>query len=251
MVNVCPPPEFSNELGVDLFYLGLGDWGTTDKFEYGMQEYTDEWGIPFRKAENPSGVHYEFSGHPLVDATIQDLEDYPWPDPYDPVIVEGLEQKARDLYENTDFALVGRFNNPIFEQAFMLRGMQRLFMDMALDPEFVGALMDKLTDIAVSLIEVGLKACGKYLTILRLAGDDMGQQGGTLLSPAMFRGIIKPRFARLYREAKGMLRQYNPDGKMMAHTDGDVYPFIPDYIEMGLDVLNPLSLTWRRWSTTG
>lgn len=68
----------------------------------------------------------------------------------------------------------------------------------------------------------------------------MGQQGGTLLSPAMFRGIIKPRFARLYREAKRMLLECNPDGKIMAHTDGDVYPFIPDYIEMGLDVLNPV-----------
>ena len=239
-LSVRPPPEFLSELGVDLFYLGLGGWGDTEKFEYGMQTYTDDWGIPFRKAENPSGVHYEFSGHPLADATIKDLEDYPWPDPYDPVLVEGLEDKACDLYENTEFALVGRFNNPIFEQAFMLRGMEQLFMDMALDPDFVGVLMDKLTDIAVSLIEVGLKACGEYLTILRLAGDDMGQQGGTLLSPAMFRSIIKPRFARLYREAKDMLRQYNPDGKMMAHTDGDVYPFIPDYIEMGLDVLNPL-----------
>lgn len=75
---------------------------------------------------------------------------------------------------------------------------------------------------------------------LRLAGDDMGHQRGTLLSPTMFRQIVKPRFARLYRQAKQLFHQYNPNGKLMAHTDGDVYPLIPDYIEMGLDVLNPV-----------
>jgi uroporphyrinogen decarboxylase len=100
--------------------------------------------------------------------------------------------------------------------------------------------MDKLTDIAIQLIQVGLKACGKYLQILRLAGDDMGYQRGTLLNPTLFRQIIKPRFARLYHEAKRLFHQYNPNGKLMAHTDGDVYPLIPDYIEMGLDVLNPV-----------
>jgi uroporphyrinogen decarboxylase len=100
--------------------------------------------------------------------------------------------------------------------------------------------MDKLADLAIRQIQVGLKACGKYIQILRLAGDDMGYQRGTLLRPAMFRQIIKPRFARLYRQAKTLLHQYNPGGKLMAHTDGDVYPLIPDYIEMGLDVLNPV-----------
>ena len=81
---------------------------------------------------------------------------------------------------------------------------------------------------------------GKYLQILRLAGDDMGQQHGTLLSPRMFREIIKPRFARLYKPAKNNLLEHNPDGFLMAHTDADLYPIIPDYIEMGLDVLNPV-----------
>ncbi len=122
----------------------------------------------------------------------------------------------------------------------MLRGMEQLFMDMALDPEFVFALMDKLTDTAVAYIEQGLNACGKYLQILRLAGDDMGHQHGTLLSPRMFRTTIKPHFERLYKSAKTQFLSINPRGKMMAHTDGDVYPFIPDYLEMGLDILNPV-----------
>ncbi len=63
---------------------------------------------------------------------------------------------------------------------------------------------------------------------------------GLLLSPRMFRKLIKPRFARLYRASKEMAHQFNPKCKLIAHTDGDVYPIIPDYIEMGLDMLNPV-----------
>jgi len=84
-----------------------------------------------------------------------------------------------------------------------------------------------------------LTACGPYIQVLRLAGDDMGQQTGTLVSPKTFRAVIKPRFARVYQAARRLLDEINPACKIMAHTDGDVYPIIPDYLEMGLDVLNP------------
>jgi uroporphyrinogen decarboxylase len=151
-----------------------------------------------------------------------------------------LEKKCKWLHQNTDFALVGRFSTPIFEQAHYLRGFQQLLMDCALDPEFAAALLDKTTDIAVGMVKAGLQACGKYLAILRLAGDDMGQQDRTLLSPAMFRDLVKPRFARLYTAAKTEFRKYNPNGKIKAHTDGNVYPLLDDYVEMGLDILNPV-----------
>lgn len=239
-LNVRPPVEFLQELRVDLAYIGLGQFKGAPIFEYGMEAYTDEWGVLHRKIENPMGLHYEAVSHPLAHATINDLDGYPWPDASDPALVEGVEAKARHLYNHTDLALVGKFSSSLFEQAFLLRGLEQLFMDLTLDPDFVCALMDRLLEIALQLIRAGLKACGKYIQILRLAGDDMGHQRGTLLSPAMFRQIIKPRFARLYHEAKEMFHQYNSHGKLMAHTDGDVYPLIPDYIEMGLDVLNPV-----------
>jgi uroporphyrinogen decarboxylase len=239
-LNVRPPVEFMQALQVDLYYIGLSQAKDTLVFENGMETYTDEWGVLYRKIENPFGFNYEVDSHPIAHVRVQDLENYPWPDPGNPELVEGLEAKARDLYENTELALVGKFSSSLFEQAFILRGMEQLFMDLSLNPDFVCALMDKLADIAIKQIQAGLKACGKYIQILRLAGDDMGHQRGTLLRPTMFRQIIKPRFARLYREAKTLFHQYNPNGKLMAHTDGDVYPLIPDYIEMGLDVLNPV-----------
>lgn len=239
-LNVTPPVAFLQELNVDLYYLGLGSWKGTPVFEYGMEAYTDIWGVGYRKIENDFGLEYPYASHPLAHRRLSELEDYPWPDPDDPALVEGLSEKARVLHENTDFALVGKFNTPLFEQMLALRGMQQLLIDLIQDPELVGAWLDRLTDIAIHLIRAGLQACGSYLQILRLAGDDMGHQRGTLLSPQMFRQLIKPRFTRLYQEAKKLFHQYNPQGKLMAHTDGDVYPLIPDYIEMGLDVLNPV-----------
>jgi len=234
------PLELISELNIDLCYIGLGKSKDTPVFRYGMETYTDEWGATFRKLENPNGLSYEIIDPVLRNATIDDLEDYPWPDPYNPELAEGVEEKARYLYENSDLALIGKFSNSIFEQAFYLRGFEQMLIDISLDPEFATALMGKLVDIALARLEVGLKACGKYIQCVRFAGDDMGQQNGPLMSPKMFRRVIKPQFSRYYTAARTMIDQYNPEIKIIAHTDGDVYPLIPDYIEMGLDVLNPV-----------
>jgi uroporphyrinogen decarboxylase len=239
-LSVQAPMALLRELQVDLLYLGLGGGRNAPRFDYGMESYTDEWGVTFHKIDNPSGAHYEFADQPLRHATVRDLDDYPWPDPADPARVAGLAEKCRNLYEGTEFALVGRFSNSIFEQAFYLRGLEQLFVDLAANPDFACALMDRLTDIAIGMIEAGLQACGPYLQILRLAGDDMGHQQGTLISPRMFRRLVKPRFARLYGAARDLLARYNPGAKIMAHTDGDIYPILPDYLEIGLDVLNPV-----------
>lgn len=237
---ISNPIELLHELNIDLCYIGLGKARNVPDFEYGMENYTDEWGVTFRKVEHPTGLNYEIFDPVLVDATIDDLENYPWPDPHNPELTEGLKEKAQDLYENTDFALIGKFSNSIFEQAFYMRGFEQILMDLSLNPEFVEALMGKLVDIALARLDVGLKACGKFIQCVRFAGDDMGQQNGPLMSPRMFRRVIKPQFSRYYKEARTLIDQYNPEIKIMAHTDGDVYPIIPDYIEMGLDVLNPV-----------
>jgi uroporphyrinogen decarboxylase len=239
-LSIGTPIELLEALNIDLLYIGLNRSPTAPVFEYGSDFHTDEWGVTYRKIEHHSGLYYDFANRVLGDATVDDLDDYPWPDPHDPALTDGLAERCRRLYEETDYALVGKFSNSIFEQAFYMRGFEQMLIDTAIHPEFSHALMGKLVDLAIEFIRVGLKACGPYIQILRLAGDDMGHQTGPLVSPQTFRTVIKPHFARLYRAAKEMIRQYNPDIKLMAHTDGDVYPLLPDYIEMGLDVLNPV-----------
>lgn len=239
-LTIKPSVEFMKQFGIDLYFIGMSGISDAPIFKYGMDSYTDEWGITHSKIDDGFSITYQPLSHPLENADLDDLDSYPWPDPYHPGRVKGLAEKCEYLFSETNLALVGRFNSAIFEQAFMLRGFEKFLLDLAVNPEFACKLMDRLTDIAVGLIDAGLQACGPHLQILRLAGDDMGHQQGTLLSPVMFRELIKPRFSRLYKSAKELFLQYNPVGKLMAHTDGDVYQFIPDYIEMGLDILNPI-----------
>jgi uroporphyrinogen decarboxylase len=239
-LSISNPPELIKELNIDLIYVGLGAPKDQPIFEYGMDTYTDEWGVTYRKIENDTGVHYEFANRILGEADASDIHTFPWPNPYNPFLTADLEDRCRSLYEATDLALVGKFSNSIFEQAFYMRGYEQLLMDLLLRPDFVTALMSKLVDIALLRIEAGLKAAGKYIQVLRLAGDDLGQQTGLIISPKTFRKVLKPHFSRLYQTTKSLIKTYNPEIKVMTHTDGDVYPIIPDLIEMGLDVLNPV-----------
>jgi len=230
-LNIGTPIELLHELNIDLYYVGLGKTKDTRDFEFGMDYYTDDWGVKYRKIEHSAGIYYDFDGHVLGDATT---------DPHNPELSAGVEERCRNLYEKTDFALVGKFSDSIFERAFYMRGFEQMLIDVSINPEFASVLMNKLADLAIARMEVGLKACGKYIQLLRFAGDDMGHQSGPLMNPKTFRSVVKPVFARYYKKARELINQYNPDIKLMAHTDGDVYPIIPDYIEMGLDVLNPV-----------
>ena len=239
-LTISPPLELIDALAIDLCYIGLRKPKDAPVFEYGMDTFTDEWGVEFKKTEQDSGLYYGFSNQVLEGATVADLEDFPWPDPHNPELTEGLGEQAQELYETTDLALVGKFSNSIFEQAFYMRGFEQLLLDLSFAPDFVEALLSKMVDLALARLDVGLQACGRYIQAVRLAGDDMGQQDGPLMSPRMFRAQIKPHFSRYYGEARALIDRYNPRIKIIAHTDGDVYPIIPDYIEMGLDVLNPV-----------
>jgi uroporphyrinogen decarboxylase len=239
-LNISPSIDFLEEMKVDLYYIGLNDWNDQTLFEYGMDAYADIWGVGYKKIDNDGRLDYPNVSCPLSDASLEDLAHFPWPNPYALELTEGLQERTASFYKETNFALVGKFSTSIFEQASALRGMERLYLDFALNPEFVDTLFGYLVDIAVGLIETGLKACGPYIQILRLAGDDMGGQRNTLFKPEMFRQMIKPHFARLYGEARRMLDEINPEIQIMGHTDGDVYPIIPDYIEVGLNILNPV-----------
>jgi uroporphyrinogen decarboxylase len=201
----------------------------------------DEWGIEWSKTELPNNHFYwEMTKHPLEDLTIDDLDDYPWPDPYDPARVEGLGNYLRYVRENTQFAILAKFGGAMFETAWYLRGMERFFMDLVENPEFVKKLFDKIFYIQRGLHEVGIKAAGEYVDILRLSGEDLGTQDSQLISLPTFRRTVRPYLQDLWGFAKQNLLKKNPKGKIMLHSCGSIRPFIPDWIDMGLDMLDPI-----------
>lgn len=157
-----------------------------------------------------------------------DLDAFAWPDPYAP----GLLDDARRLVKvNAGHRFVApNFGWALFERAWSLRGMVEFFMDMAGNPGYAAELLDRITEIQVVLarrfIELGVD--GGYF------GDDYGGQVNMLMSPQMWRKLIKPRLDRMFapfREA-GL--------PILMHTDGRVEPILPDLVEIGLTVYNPV-----------
>ena len=104
---------------------------------------------------------------------------------------------------------------------------------------FAKELLNKIYKIQVKTAEQCLQLAGKYIQILRFR-DDLGTQMGPLISPDIFRKIVKPVLCKAWTVLKSKFRMYNPEGFIMFHTCGNVYPFIPDFIECDLDILDPI-----------
>ena len=178
--------------------------------------------------------------HPLSKATsVSELDDYQWPNPCSEERLRGLEARVRDLGDEYRMVLEG-FREANFGLASWLRGMVEFYMDLAGNPAFAHALLDRLLDWQLKLADFVLGRIGKYVDIVKFA-DDLGTQQNLLISPAMYREFIKPRQARLYQFVKDKC-----DCPILLHSCGAIRDIIPDLIEIGVDALNPVQLTASR-----
>lgn len=196
-------------------------------------EMTDCWGIGYRW----NGHHYEAVGRPLAGATLDDLERYPWPDPdrIDPGVYDGLREKARRLFEETPYVVCAR--HPVlgvFELGCWMCGFDDFLYRMAAEPEFVHRFFEIILGYQKRVIAAYYGAVGAYVHYTT-SGDDFGTQTGPFLSPRMFRQVVRPYF----EERIGYTRRFT-DAAFFHHTCGSVFTLIPDLIEAGVDILNPI-----------
>jgi uroporphyrinogen decarboxylase len=199
------------------------------------RSFVDEWGITFRRAE--SGVQFDPVAHPLAEATVADLERYDWPDVEDPSRYAGLGDLARDLHENTYYAVsVSTADTTIFDKAWMLRGMAQFLADLLLDQEFSLALLEKVADVQCRRHVAFLTEVGPYADVITIS-DDMGTQRGPIIRPELYRKMVKP-FHRRYVET---IRRHT-GAKTLNHACGSIIDLVEDYIELGIDALNPMQV---------
>ena len=198
--------------------------------------YEDEWGIKTTKP--PSSHYYDMIESPLANANLDDLENYDWPDPRDPKRINGLKEEAKKLYEMSPYALVlNGFSESLFGLPSFLRGHEQFYMDLILNPRFVNNLLDKALNYAKGLAEAVLELIGEYIQVVRVA-DDLGMQEGLLISPQLYRKYVKPRQKEFYSFIKE-----RTDAKLLLHSCGSIYEIIPDLIEIGVDVINPVQVS--------
>ena len=193
-----PAPAFLERLGVDFQYLYLRgpEYISVQSYENGS--YENEWGIRVQVG----GLHTQRVSHPLAQASLADLDRFPWPEARGAVRAVGLAERVRRLYEETDYALVAApVSGGIFEFGQHLRGMSQFLVDLMEDKHFANRLLDHLTDVHARLWEVFLDAVGPYVEMVQLA-DDFGTQRSLMISPRLFREMFKPRYAELIRTIK-------------------------------------------------
>ncbi len=170
---------------------------------------------------------------PLAGASLEQLEAWE-PARITAEELEFLGRIAQRLHETTDKALFGWFNGSIFEQSQFLCGWDEFLVHLAVDPPFADRLLAKLADAAIGDLRLYLQAVGPYLEVVGF-GDDFGAQGGLQLSPAMFRERIKPHLARIYSAAHA-----GSKARVLLHSCGAVAELIEDFIQIGVDILNPV-----------
>jgi len=199
----------------------------------------------------PEGGYYFDPIHmPLADATSVDdidrhgeaLETYDRPTHLDRSYGE-LAERARYLCENTDYLLVGFFGGHIFQAAQALRGWERFLIDLLTNRAFAEALMDRLAEGHMRRFEQYAQTVGRYVQVIHVE-DDLGMEDRPLLRPELYRRVVKPYQQKLYSYIKSQC-----DAHLMLHTDGAVYPLIPDFIEMGVDILNPVQVSAKGMDT--
>lgn len=194
--------------------------------------FYDEYGARWR----PALYYYDCIESPLANATsINDLSKAKWEDPFDKTRILGVREGAKNLFENTQYCLVADIPGlgPL-EGGCILRGYENFLMDLYSNVNFAEALLDKITETILAKWEILLNEVGEYIQIAA-QGDDVGMQTSTIISPEMYRKFIKPLHKRIFDfiHAKS-------NAKVFLHSCGSVYELIPDFIEVGVDILNPV-----------
>lgn len=187
----------------------------------------NEWGMIFK----PHGLYNEFFDYPLKNAqTKEDIEDFRFPDPLAPGRWK-TANKTITKYRKTH-GIIGDLETTLFETAWYLTGLEKFLVDLMLEAEYIPPLLNKIQEIHTvygkKMIELGADVLW--------CGDDFGTQQSQIMSLETFRKYFKPRYKKMFAEFK----KTNPEIKLAWHSCGAFRSFIRDFIEIGLDIVNPL-----------
>lgn len=237
---IVPDQDILDRLGVDTTSLGRYLPGRPPLNEREDDEYRmfdDAWGIGWRMPKS-QGLYFDMFRHPLAGKSLEDARNYPWPDPTKTFDKKMVRELAKRLHEETGYGIIcAGFGSGILEMTLWLQGFDQGFMNLLVDRPLVNWLLDKITDIKMAYAELMLEAAGDYCQVF-YGGDDVGHQSCPAIRPELFRELMVPRYQRYH----GFIKLKAPHIKVFFHTCGSVYQLIPDLIESGIDILNPVQV---------
>ena len=234
-----PGRRLLDQLGVDT--MGLfsatppGKTSTGEQGEY--YTYQDEWCLKWRMPKS-GGLYYDMFYHPL-SGTDCDLEGFDWPLGADPHRFDGLDEQLAQAKSAGKGIVLGGVCAGIFEMSLWLRGFEDFLSDMVLDPGAACGLMDRILEIKLAYWDTALDRFGDHILVAQEA-DDLGTQTSSMISLDMYRQLIKPRHKKLFDFIK---QKTAGKAKIFLHSCGNIYGLIPDLIDAGVDILNPVQVS--------
>ncbi len=240
---VIPPDEVLDLLNVDtrgLFPLTSHNWNVCEKLQDSGDRwvYNDEWGFTHHFPRE-NGFWFSMAGHPFENVIPETgvIDDYKWPDPSDPERISGLREKAIRFREEGKLVILKGICAGIFEMQQRFRGVSNALVDPFLYPDFSDRLIGKIADLKIRFWQTALKELAGVVDVVAEA-DDYGTQESQLIDPDYFRQLYKPHISRIIKS----IEEAAPDARIMFHSCGNIRPLIPDFIEMGIDIINPVHI---------
>ncbi len=242
---VRPSEEILALLKVDFRYVTANgprgfDGTIRQNFRKGelWNDLRDEFGVVWSMPDKQQ-LYMDITHHPLAEATLEDIASYPFPNGSDPSRFEGVREEVLKIRENTSYAVSTGIGGVVYETCWYLRGLERWFMDMMENPSFCEALLDKVLKFWLDYYTGFMKEIGDVIDVVMI-GDDLAGQSGPLFQPEFYRAVVKPRQKKLVQH----IRSLSP-AKIWYHSCGGVVEYIPDLMDNGIDILNPVQITAR------
>jgi len=200
------------------------------------QDLTDEFGVTWSMPEDHP-YYSDITHSPLADLSLDEIRAYPFPRGDLPSRFVGLRDRALVLRRETPYAVISGISGVVYEICWYMRGLERLFLDMIEQPEVLETIIDHTLQYWLDWFRLFLDEVGDVVDVIMI-GDDLTGQHGPLFSPRIYRSIVKPRHKRLVQYIKS-----RTSAKVWYHTCGAAAEYIPDLLDNGIDILNPVQIS--------
>jgi len=238
-----PCEELLERFHVDIRYICAHG---PDSFKGGIETNTrdgrvwhdlkDEFGVVWSMPDDQQ-LYMDISHHPLAEAAIETIADYPFPKGNDPTRFTGVREQALEMQKQTPYAISTGIGGVVYEICWYMRGLENWFIDMMENPAFCEAMLDQTLKFWLDYFTGFMAEIGDIIDVVMI-GDDIGGQAGPLFSPDFYRKIVKPRQKKLVAHIKSLT-----SAKIWYHTCGSVVQLIPDLLDNGIDILNPVQIS--------
>ncbi|MDH3581179.1 MAG: uroporphyrinogen decarboxylase family protein [Hyphomicrobiales bacterium] len=248
IIHTCahPAEEILNRFDVDTRNVQPGPYeGGVDHW-IDDNTYVDIFNVLWKRTEKAVDQHFLHQDGPFHGGklTIDQVEEYDWPDGKNPGLVKGVRERVEQIKANGDHAVCLYLPGGVIHRGYAMRGFESYLKDLYKQPEALQRLMDKLCDFWCDTAESMIEAAGPENVDIIYFGEDLGTQDSCMFDPdTIYKEYLKPRHRRMVELVKGLT---NNEAKVCYHCCGSAYQFIPHLLDIGVDALNPVQVTAKQ-----